>query len=128
LRPGVRLVIRLQAVSEPDEKGEVKVFFELNGQPRTIRVDDLRITATAAKAEKAEDGNPGHVASPMPGLIGSVAVAPGQKVQAGELLLTLEAMKMETAIRAERAGVVERVVTPVGTQVEAKDLLIVLSV
>ncbi|MEM9784155.1 MAG: pyruvate carboxylase, partial [Pseudomonadota bacterium] len=127
LRPGVTLVIRLLTVSEPDDTGEVKVFFELNGQPRTIRVDDRRIAATAKRAEKADEGNTGHVAAPMPGLIGSVAVAPGQKVHAGELLLTLEAMKMETAIRAERGGVIERVVTSAGTQVEAKDLLIVIA-
>ncbi|MEL6267675.1 MAG: biotin/lipoyl-containing protein, partial [Pseudomonadota bacterium] len=106
----------------------VKVFFELNGQPRTIRVDDRRIAATAKRAEKADEGNPGHVAAPMPGLIGSVAVEPGHKVQAGDLLLTLEAMKMETAIRAERAGKVDRIVTGAGTQVEAKDLMIVLEV
>jgi pyruvate carboxylase len=54
-----------------------------------------------------------------------VAVVAGQKVQAGDLLLTLEAMKMETALHAERDGVIERVVTPAGTQVDAKDLLVV---
>ncbi|MEM9146129.1 MAG: pyruvate carboxylase, partial [Pseudomonadota bacterium] len=56
LRPGVTLVIQLQAISEPDEAGDVKLFFELNGQPRTIRVADHRFAATAPKAEKAEDG------------------------------------------------------------------------
>ncbi|MEM6942854.1 MAG: biotin/lipoyl-containing protein, partial [Pseudomonadota bacterium] len=127
LRPGVTLIIRLQTWSEPDDKGEVKVFFELNGQPRTIRVMDRRISASVARSEKAEDGNPNHVAAPMPGIIGSVAVEPGKHVQPGELLLTLEAMKMETAIRAERGGTVERVVQTAGAQVEAKDLLIVLS-
>ncbi|MEM6676862.1 MAG: pyruvate carboxylase [Pseudomonadota bacterium] len=127
LRPGVTLVIRLQTWSEPDEKGEVKVFYELNGQPRTIRVDDRRVASAAQKSEKAADGNPGHVAAPMPGIVGSVAVEPGQRVQPGELLLTLEAMKMETAIRAERGGVVERVVRGAGAQVEAKDLLVVLA-
>jgi pyruvate carboxylase len=124
LRPGVTLVIRLQAISEPDEKGEVKVFFELNGQPRTIRVDDKRFAAEGARAEKAEQGNPDHVPAPMPGVIGSVAVTPGQQVHPGDLLLTLEAMKMETAITAEREGVIERVVAPAGTQVDAKDLLL----
>ncbi|MEM7498275.1 MAG: pyruvate carboxylase [Pseudomonadota bacterium] len=127
LRPGVTLVIRLQTWSDPDERGNVRVFYELNGQPRTIRVADRRISATAARSEKAEEGNANHVAAPMPGIIGSVAVEPRKKVQAGELLLTLEAMKMETAIRAEKAGVVERVVHSVGSQVEAKDLLIVLT-
>ncbi|HUF57642.1 MAG TPA: biotin/lipoyl-containing protein, partial [Thermohalobaculum sp.] len=125
LQPGVTLVIRLQAVSEPDEKGDVRVFFELNGQPRMIRTADRRITASALKVEKAEEGNPNHLAAPMPGIIASVAVQPGQQVHAGDMLLTLEAMKMETALHAERDGKVERVVTPAGTQVDAKDLLVV---
>ncbi|MBY8976810.1 pyruvate carboxylase [Rhodobacteraceae bacterium NNCM2] len=124
LRSGVTLVVRLQAISEPDEKGEVKLFFELNGQPRTIRIDDKRFNADSVRAEKAEDGNPRHVAAPMPGVVGSVAVVPGQHVHAGDLLLTLEAMKMETAIHADIDGVVERVVAPAGAQVDAKDLLI----
>ncbi|MEM9761227.1 MAG: biotin/lipoyl-containing protein, partial [Pseudomonadota bacterium] len=127
LRPGVTLVIRLQTWSDPDDRGEVKVFYELNGQPRTIRVMDRRVSSSAARSEKAEEGNPNHVAAPMPGVIGSVAVEPGKKVQAGDLMLTLEAMKMETAIRAEKGGVVERVVQGAGAQVEAKDLLVVLT-
>ena len=127
LRPGVTLVVVLQAISEPDENGEVKLFFELNGQPRTIRVDDRRFTAEHHRAEKAEVGNAKHIAAPMPGVVGSVAVVPGQQIHAGDLLLTLEAMKMETAIHADVDGVVERVVAPAGTQVDAKDLLIALA-
>ena len=61
----------------------------------------------------------------MPGIVGSVAVVVGQKVHAGDMLLTLEAMKMETALHAERDGVIERIVAGPGTQVDAKDLLIV---
>ncbi|GMG84729.1 pyruvate carboxylase [Paralimibaculum aggregatum] len=124
LRPGVTLVIRLQAISEPDEKGEVKLFFELNGQPRTVRVADRRFEATARRAEQAEPGNPLHLPAPMPGVVGSVAVTQGQTVHAGDVLMTLEAMKMETAIIAERDGVIERVVAAAGTQVDAKDLLL----
>ena len=127
LRPGVTLIVRLLAISEPDEHGEVKLFFELNGQPRTIRVEDRRFSAESHRAEKAEEGNPKHVAAPMPGVIGSVAAVPGRHVAAGDLLLTLEAMKMETAIHADADGTVERVVTPAGTQVDAKDLLIVFA-
>ncbi|HSF96794.1 MAG TPA: pyruvate carboxylase [Thermohalobaculum sp.] len=126
LRPGVTLVIRLLTVSEPDEKGAVRLFYELNGQPRTIRIEDKRFTASHAKAEKADPKNPSHVAAPMPGIVGSVAVTAGQKVKAGDMLLTLEAMKMETALHAERGGVVERIVAPAGTQVDAKDLLVVI--
>jgi pyruvate carboxylase len=61
----------------------------------------------------------------MPGSVASVAVTEGQEIHMGEVLLTLEAMKMETAIHAERDGVIDRVVAAAGTQVDAKDLLIV---
>ncbi|MEM7507868.1 MAG: pyruvate carboxylase [Pseudomonadota bacterium] len=124
LRPGVTLLIRLQAVSDANDEGEVKLFFELNGQPRTIRIEDRRFAHEGTRAEKAVEGNAAHVAAPMPGVVGSVAVSPGQQIHAGDLLLTLEAMKMETAIHAERDGVIERVVTPAGAQVDAKDLML----
>ncbi len=124
LEAGKTVIVRLQTVSDPTEDGEVKVFFELNGQPRVIRVPDRSVAASAQKHPKAEVGNPNHVAAPMPGVVASVAVKEGQEVAAGALLLSIEAMKMETAIHADRAGVVARIVTPPGSQVDAKDLLI----
>ncbi|MDR5654606.1 pyruvate carboxylase [Ruixingdingia sedimenti] len=122
--PGKTMEIRLLTVGETGEDGEVKVFFELNGQPRVIRVPNRAIKATAARRPKAEDGNPAHVGAPMPGSIASVAVGAGQKVNAGDLMLTIEAMKMETGLHAERAGVVKAVHITPGAQVEAKDLLV----
>ncbi|MEM8752897.1 MAG: biotin/lipoyl-containing protein, partial [Pseudomonadota bacterium] len=124
LEPGKTMIVRLQTVSEPNMDGEVKVFFELNGQPRVIRVPDRSLAATASAHPKAEPGNAAHVAAPMPGVIATVNVHPGQTVEVGEVLMSIEAMKMETAIPAEVAGVVKQVVTPVGTQVDAKDLLV----
>ena len=128
LERGKTLVLRCLAISEPDDEGQVRVFYELNGQPRTVRIQDRFAEATAPRHEKAEEGNPGHVAAPMPGSVVTVAVAEGQKVKAGDVLLSIEAMKMESAIHAERDGTVARIVRPAGTQVEAKDLLIELSV
>ena len=125
LEPGKTLQVRLQAISEANEVGEIKLFYELNGQSRIIRVPDRLHGASANQLEKAEVGNPLHVGAPMPGLVASVAVSSGQAVKAGELLMTLEAMKMETALHAEVDGVVDRIVTAVGTQVDAKDLLLV---
>ena len=115
---------RLQAVGETDDKGEARVFFELNGQPRTIRVTDRKAAATSARRAKADPGNPAHVGAPMPGVISSVSVAAGQKVSAGDMLVTIEAMKMETGIHAEIAGTIKAVHTPAGSQVDAKDLLV----
>ncbi len=126
--PGVTLEVRLQAISEVDDEGTVRVFFELNGQPRTARVSDRRVSASVAKHPKADDANPGHVGAPMPGVVASVAVKQGQEVKAGDMLLTIEAMKMETGLHAERGGLVKALHVSVGSQIDAKDLLLELEV
>ncbi|MDQ2093459.1 pyruvate carboxylase [Rhodalgimonas zhirmunskyi] len=122
--PGKTLEVRLQAVGETDENGEVKVFFELNGQPRTVRVPNRLVKSTTVARPKAEQGNPAHVGAPMPGVVATVAVTPGQKVSEGDLLLTIEAMKMETGIHAECNAVVKAVHVQPGGQIDAKDLLV----
>ena len=124
---GKSLVIRLQAISETDEEGQVKVFFELNGQPRVVRVPNRTAVGTLPVRRKAEDGNDLHVAAPMPGAISTIAVKPGQNVRSGETLLTIEAMKMETALHAPRDGTVQEVLVSSGSAVDAKDLLIVFA-
>ncbi|SMH34620.1 pyruvate carboxylase [Azospirillum agricola] len=127
LEPGKSLLIRYLATGEADEEGRRAVFFELNGQPRTIKVADRKVAPARAAHPKAEDGNPAHVGAPMPGLVTGILVQPGQAVEAGDALLSLEAMKMETTVRAERAGTVERIVAQQGRNVETKDLLLVLA-
>ncbi len=122
--PGKTLEIRLAAVGETNEDGDVRVFFELNGQPRVIRVPNRLIKSQTAAKPKAVDGNPAHVGAPMPGVIASVGVSVGQKVAAGDLLLTIEAMKMETGIHAERDAMVKAVYVHPGAGVDAKDLLV----
>ncbi|QBY01136.1 pyruvate carboxylase [Rhodophyticola sp. CCM32] len=122
--PGVTLVIRMQAVGETNEEGEAKVFFELNGQPRTIRIPNRKVAASTAKRPKAEMGNANHIGAPMPGVVATVAVQPGAKVKEGDLLLTIEAMKMETGIHADRDAVVTAVHVAPGGQIDAKDLLV----
>ncbi len=124
--PGKTLEVRLQTVGETDENGEVKVFFELNGQPRVIRVPNRLVKSSTAARPKAELGNAGHVGAPMPGVVASLAVSAGQKVKEGDLLLTIEAMKMETGIHAERDAVVKAVHVQAGAQIDAKDLLVEL--
>ncbi len=124
--PGKTLEIRLQAVGDTGEDGEAKVFFELNGAPRVIRVPDRLVKSTTRARPKAEDGNPGHVGAPMPGVVATTAVTPGQKVRHGDLLLTIEAMKMETGIHAEHDALVKTVHVQPGSQIDAKDLLIEL--
>ncbi|MFV0333567.1 MAG: pyruvate carboxylase [Tropicimonas sp.] len=126
IEAGKTLEIRLLTVSETNEEGEAKVFFELNGEPRVIRVPDRKIKSAVPVRQKAEAGNADQIGAPMPGAIASVGVSQGQQIHAGDLLVTIEAMKMETGLHAERDAVVRAVHVRPGDQVDAKDLLIEL--
>jgi pyruvate carboxylase len=102
------------------------VFFELNGQPRSIKVQDRSQVAKRPPRRKAELDHPDEVGAPMPGTIATVNVLTGHAVARGDVLVTIEAMKMETSVRAERAGVISEIIARPGQQVDAKDLLLVL--
>ncbi|MCY4303528.1 MAG: pyruvate carboxylase [Aestuariivita sp.] len=122
--PGKTLEIRCQAIGEADENGEVRVFFELNGQPRIIRVPNRKIKSQTSEKPKVTEGNPKHIGSPMPGAIATVTIKSGQEIKTGDLLLTIEAMKMETGIHADRDAIIKTVYVEPGDQIDAKDLLI----
>ncbi|HEX5801818.1 MAG TPA: biotin/lipoyl-containing protein, partial [Azospira sp.] len=122
---GKTLIIRQTGRSDTvDEEGKVKVFFELNGQPRTVRVPKAGLAATGRARPKADEGNAGHVGAPMPGAVVTVAAKAGQKVKKGDPLLSIEAMKMETMLTAERDATVRAVHVKPGDAVNAKDLLL----
>ncbi|MAU40930.1 MAG: pyruvate carboxylase [Kordiimonas sp.] len=124
LAKGVESIIRFLAVSEINDEGERHIFFELNVQPRSVRVKDMDVQQDLVKHEKADPHNENHLGAPMPGLVSAVNVISGQEVKAGDTLLSIEAMKMVTAVRAERDAVVGRVVVEAGQQVDTKDLLL----
>jgi pyruvate carboxylase len=124
IEPGKTLIIKFLTAGDPHEDGKRQVFFELNGQPREVLVQDRSLGVVVATRPKAEASNPRHVAAPMPGSVVAVRVGIGEQVAAGQKLLTMEAMKMETTLYAERAGVVAEVLVRPGTQVEGGDLLV----
>ncbi|MCB9992338.1 MAG: pyruvate carboxylase [Hyphomicrobiaceae bacterium] len=124
LRKGVTLVVRYLGHAETNDQGMVRVFFELNGQPRLISVPDRAVAGSIVARPKAETGNQKQVGAPMPGVVSTLAVKAGQHVSAGDVLLSIEAMKMETAIHAEADGVVAEVTVKAGDQIDAKDLLV----
>ncbi len=124
---GVSIHVNCISTGEIDDEGMRRVFFELNGQPRTVRVDDSLVAGSLVKHPKANPDDENHVAAPMPGMVSSLAIEVGREVHEGDLLLVLEAMKMETSIYAERAGTIKEITAPVGTQIDAKDLLLVFA-
>ncbi|MDA3643446.1 pyruvate carboxylase [Saccharopolyspora indica] len=125
LEPGVRLLIGLEAISEPDERGLRTVMATLNGQLRPIQVRDRSVATDLPVAEKADRGNPGHVPAPFAGVV-TLSVGEGDAVEAGQTIATIEAMKMEAAITAPSAGQVKRLAIGKVQQVEGGDLIIEL--
>jgi pyruvate carboxylase len=126
IEPGKTLIIRLLTVSDPHADGTRTVFFELNGQPREITVTDISIEATGSARAKADPAIAGQVGATMPGMVVAVAVRAGEHVRKGQKLLSLEAMKMETAVNAELDGTVREVLVQPGIRVETGDLLLVI--
>jgi pyruvate carboxylase len=127
MEKGKTLVIRCVAIGEADDQGMVTVFFEVNGQSRRVKVPDRAHGAAGSRARrKAEAGNDRHIGAPMPGVISSLAVQAGQDIKAGDVLVSIEAMKMETALHADRDGKIAEVLVKAGDQIDAKDLLVVL--
>jgi pyruvate carboxylase len=125
--PGKTLVVRLLGRTETDDDGSVKLFFEVNGQPRAIRVDKAGATVKTVSRPKADIGNANHVAAPMPGVVATVSVKSGQHVTRGSPLVSIEAMKMESMITADRDGTVSKVFVSPGDRIDAKDLLVELA-
>jgi len=120
---GKTLVVKLTATGETDERGQRPVYFQLNGQPRWVRVDDAAATTTEVVREKAGDA-PGSVGAPMPGVVVDLRIEAGQEVAAGDPLVVLSAMKMETVVAAPLGGAVARVVVAKGDDLSAGDLLV----
>ncbi|HET8599943.1 MAG TPA: pyruvate carboxylase [Segeticoccus sp.] len=125
LEPGKRLLLGVQAVSEPDAQGMRTVMCTVNGQLRPVRVRDRSVEADVTPTERANPSVPGQVAAPFAGVV-TLAVQPGATVEAGATVATIEAMKMEAAITTPVGGRVERVTISGQQQVEGGDLLVVV--
>lgn len=124
IEKGKTLIVRFLTVGDPQPGGTRTVFFELNGQPREIVVSDQALVGKGPTRPKANPDNPKDVGAPMPGSISRILVGPGETIQQGQKLFTLEAMKMETTVLSQTAGKISQIVVPVGTQVEGGDLVL----
>ena len=109
IEAGKTLIIKLNAIGRVHEDGTRNIYFELNGEPRVVTVTDLSVETDVVSHEKADPANVKHVGAPMPGKIFKLMASVGEKVSAGDTLLTTEAMKMETNVKAKVDGVVAEV-------------------
>ena len=126
LEPGKTLIIRLLTVGDPHPDGMRTVFFELNGQPREVEVRDRSIKEAVAAKRKADPAKLGDVSAPIPGAVTLLHVSAGEKVNKGDRLLVLEAMKMQTTIYAPVSGTIKEVCVKPRDAVEARDLLLLI--
>ncbi len=124
IEPGKTLIVKLLTVGEPHADGKRTAFFELNGQPREVEVTDRSLASAVKESPKADPADPLQIGSPLPGLVVGVAVNAGDPVRKGQKLLSIEAMKMETTLYAERPGRVSEVLAAVGRQVTTGELLV----
>jgi pyruvate carboxylase len=126
LEPGKSLAVKFLTVGEPHPDGTRTVFFELNGQPREAAVRDASLEVKEKPRTQADPAVPGQIGAPIPGVVSTVAVEFGQRIQKGDRLLVMEAMKMQSTVYSPVPGTVKQLLAHPGQRVEAKDLLLVL--
>ncbi len=126
LDKGKILLIELISIGEPNEDGNVTVFFKVNGQTRNVEILDNAIKVDKVVYAKTDKADPKQIGAPLQGSLSSVLVKTGQEVKKNEPLFIIEAMKMETTITANESAVIKKIVLKPGTMVEADDLIIVL--
>ncbi|MGZ4627011.1 MAG: biotin/lipoyl-containing protein, partial [Kineosporiaceae bacterium] len=126
LERGVRLIVSREAIGDVDDRGMRTVVCTLNGQLRPIQVRDRSVAVQVKAAEKADPTRPGHVAAPFAGVV-SLAAGEGDRVEAGQMVASIEAMKMEASITTTVAGTVQRLAIGPVQQVEGGDLVLVVS-
>lgn len=121
---GKTIFVKLIAVGSVQPDGTRDVIFELNGRQRVVKVTDENAGVTEAKKQKADPSNKGHIGAPMPGVVIEVKAKEGQNVKAGDTLVVLSAMKMETVVTAPVSGKVKTIHSAVGDNMKGGDLLV----
>lgn len=122
--PGKVLFIKLIGIGEANEEGVRSIFYELNGMPRELTVVDKALAPKDVKTrQKGDTKDPLQAVAPMPGMVSAINAQVGEKVEEGDAIVTLEAMKMLTTISASKAGTVTEILVQKGDAVETDDLL-----
>jgi pyruvate carboxylase len=122
---GKTLHIKTLAMAEDlTPNGEKEVFFELNGQLRSVLIRDNEAAKELHIHPKANKGNKNEVGAPMPGEIIELKVKEGDHIEKGQPLIVLSAMKMEMVVQAPKAGTVKKLSVQHGMKLEAEDLIL----
>uniref|UniRef100_UPI0003826AD9 biotin/lipoyl-containing protein n=1 Tax=Paenisporosarcina sp. TG-14 TaxID=1231057 RepID=UPI0003826AD9 len=124
IQKGKTLIIKMVSISQPQSDGNRVIYFELNGQPREVIIQDITIESDVTQKPKADVANPNHIGATMPGTVLKVAIANGSRVKRGDHLLITEAMKMETTVQAPYNGVIKEIYVSTGSSIATGDLLI----
>ncbi|XP_016973980.1 pyruvate carboxylase, mitochondrial isoform X2 [Drosophila rhopaloa] len=127
LERGKTLSVKALAVSaDLKPNGIREVFFELNGQLRAVHILDKEAVKEIHVHPKANKSNKSEVGAPMPGTVIDIRVQVGDKVEKGQPLVVLSAMKMEMVVQSPLAGVVKKLEIANGTKLEGDDLILVI--
>ncbi|MBS4960561.1 MAG: pyruvate carboxylase [Clostridiales bacterium] len=124
LGEGKDILIKYVDSSDPDEFGIRSLTFEINGVVRVIRVQDKKLAIKSDHRLKADKTNPAHLGSTLPGTVGKIVVKPGDIVKKNQLLMTVEAMKMETSVLSKVDGKVDHIYVKEGDRVSQEELLV----
>lgn len=123
---GKHVLISLMLKGEPDEAGNVSMFFKVNGQLRNMLVKDNSVKVDKVENVKADSSDPKQIGAPLQGMLSGVLVKKGQLIKKNQPLFVIEAMKMETTVTATEEGEVEKIQLQGGSLVNTDDLVLVL--
>ncbi len=126
LEVGKRVLISLMQKSEPDENGNVSIFFKINGQMRNVLIKDTSIKVDKKENKKVDTSDDNQIGAPLQGLLSNVLVKKGEKLKGNQPLFIIEAMKMETTVTAIKAGVVDKIELKKGALVNTNDLILIM--
>lgn len=129
IEDGKTLIISLLSIGKHDDKGEIKLSFEVNGNRRDVKIFDenyFKPGTIIDKTPMADHDNPHHVGASIPGKIYKIHVKEKDIVKKGTDLIVVEAMKMENAVVSQIDGKVKKIYLEEGDQVETGQLMIEL--
>ncbi len=126
IEDGKTLVIKYLGLGDLNEDGTRNVLFELNGMRREVAVPDAKAASTVQTVTLADPADKAQVGAPMPGMVSKILVKPGDSVEQNQVLLVIEAMKMETQVVARMAGTVAEISAKEGAVVKAGELLVTI--